>query len=84
MVVAAFGASGHVPAERLGPAGFNRRHHLQLGQADMPRVGLPPRRTMGTEDVSQFQRWPGHAAPASVRAIGSEHPVLHKLHLLEG
>ena len=50
----------------------------------MPRIGPSPRRAMGAEDVSQFQRWPGHAAPASVRPDGSEHPVLDKLHLLEG
>jgi hypothetical protein len=39
---------------------------------------------MGTEDVSQFQRCAGYAAPASSRAVRSEHPVLHNLHLLEG
>ena len=26
----------------------------------------------------------GTKAPASIRAVGSEHPVLHNLHLLEG
>ena len=82
--MAAAGATGHMPAECLGSAGFDGRHHLELGQADMPRIGLPPRRAMSAEDVSQFQRWPGHAAPASVRPDGSEHPVLDKLHLLEG
>ena len=50
----------------------------------MPGIGLPPRRTMGTEDVSQLQRRAEHAALASIRAVRSEHPVLHNLHLLEG
>jgi hypothetical protein len=36
------------------------------------------------EPIAVFQRWPGHAALASVRPNGSEHPVLDKLHLLEG
>ncbi len=44
--MAAAGAPGHMPAESLGPAGFDGRHHLELGQADMPRIGLPPRRAM--------------------------------------
>jgi signal transduction histidine kinase len=83
VLMAATGAPGHMPAESLGPAGFDGRHHLELGQADMPRIGPSPRRAMGAEDVSQFQRWPGHAAPASVRPDGSEHPVLDKLHLLD-
>jgi hypothetical protein len=50
----------------------------------MPGISLPPRRTMDTEDVSQFQRWPGHAAPALTQTVRSEHTVLHNLHLLEG
>jgi hypothetical protein len=48
------------PAKRLGPAGFNRRHHLQLGEADMSRMGLPPRRAVCAEYVSDLQRGPGH------------------------
>ena len=60
VMVAALGAARHMPAERLGPAGLDRRHHLELGEADMPRIGLPPRRTMGAEDVSDLQLWPGH------------------------
>ena len=30
-----------MPAERLCPASLNRRHHLQLREAQMPRVGPP-------------------------------------------
>jgi hypothetical protein len=53
--IIAFGARGHMPAERLGSAGFNRGHHFELGQADMSFIGLPPSRTMVTENVSDLQ-----------------------------
>jgi hypothetical protein len=35
-----------VSAERGGAAGFDRRHDLQLGEADVAGVGLAPRRPM--------------------------------------
>jgi hypothetical protein len=73
VMVAALGAARHMAAERFSSAGLNRPlswfaskpltgsgHHLELGEADMPYIGLPPRRTMGTEDVSDLQLWPGH------------------------
>jgi hypothetical protein len=64
----ALGAARHMPAKRLGSAGFNRRHDLELGEADMPGIGLPPRRTMGTEDVSDLQPRPGHPGVRSLQA----------------
>ena len=64
MLVLAFGARGHMPAERLGSAGLNGGHHFELGQADMPSIGPPPRRTMGAEDVSNLQRGFGQLAGA--------------------
>ena len=72
--MAALGASRHMPAERLGPAGLDRRHDLELGQADMPGIGPPPRGAVGAEDVSDLQRGPGHVIrallqPASQRLI---------------
>ncbi len=67
VVVAAFGATRHMPAERLGSAGLDGRHHLELGQADMPLMGLPPRTTMGAEDVSQLQLGPGHTGAESLQ-----------------
>ncbi|PZX24550.1 hypothetical protein LY10_02851, partial [Planktotalea frisia] len=47
MLVIAFGARGHMPAERLGSAGLNGGHHFELGQADMSLIGLPPHRAVG-------------------------------------
>ena len=38
-------------AERRGPAGLDRRHRLQLGEAHVTGVGLAPRRPMGAKDV---------------------------------
>ena len=76
MVVATFDTTGHMPAERLGPAGLYRGHDLELGQADMPRIGLPPRRTMGAEYVSDLQLWPKHAPSVrSNQASVSAEPI---------
>jgi hypothetical protein len=40
-----------VSAERRGPTGLDRRHDLQLAEADVAGVGLAPRRPMGAKDV---------------------------------
>jgi len=55
MVVSAFGARGYMPAKRFGPADLNRGHHFELGQADVPRIGPPPRGTISSKDVSDLQ-----------------------------
>ena len=78
VLVATFGAARHMPAERFGPAGLNRRHYFLLAEADMPGIGLPPRRTMGTEDVSDLQLGPGHSGARSLQAS------LHRLILQLG
>lgn len=63
-----------MPAERLGPAGFDRRHHPELGEADMPGIGPPPCGTMGAKDVSDFKPRAGHRPgpliPASILQLG--------------
>jgi hypothetical protein len=40
-----------VTAKRRSAAGLDRRHHLQLPEADMAGVGLAPRRAMSAKDV---------------------------------
>ena len=40
-----------VSAERGGATGLDRRHDLQLGEADVTGVGLAPRRPVGAKDV---------------------------------
>jgi hypothetical protein len=58
-------------AERRGPASLDRRHRLQLGEAQVTGVGLAPRRTMGAKDVGDLQTGPRHAAAVRRAAIGS-------------
>jgi hypothetical protein len=51
-----------VSAERGGATGLDRRHDLQLAEADMTGVDDAPRRAMGAKDVGDLQRGPRHAA----------------------
>ena len=57
--VAAILASLDVSAECRGAARLDGRHHLQLGQADMPGMCRPPDRPGRTEDVGDLQ-WRSH------------------------
>ena len=67
MAVVTLGTCRHMPAERFGSAGFDRRHHFELRQADMSLVGPPPRGTVLLENVSNLQlgagHYPGRATP---------------------
>ena len=45
-----------MPAECFGSTGLDRGHHFELTEADMPCIGLPPRRAICTKDVSDLQR----------------------------
>ena len=55
---AVLAALNGVSAERGGTAGLDRRHDLQLAEADMAGVGLAPRRPMGAKDVGDLQARP--------------------------
>lgn len=58
-------------------------NHLELGQGDMPGIGLPRRRAMGAEDVSQLQLRPGHARRRSLQT-SLDGPILQlRLHFVE-
>src|SRR5437879_13397933 len=48
-------------AERRGAAALDRRHHLQLIEADVTGMGRTPRRPVVAEDVRDLQRWAGHS-----------------------
>ena len=48
-------AAQDVPAQRCGAAVLDRRHHLELAEADMAGVGLAPRRAMAAEDIRNLQ-----------------------------
>jgi hypothetical protein len=46
--------------ERHGAAALDRAHHLELAEADVTGVGVPPRRPVVAEDVRDLQSGPGH------------------------
>jgi len=56
VAVLTFSAGRHMPAECFGSTGLDRGHHFELTEADMPCIGLPPRRAICTKDVSDLQR----------------------------
>ena len=58
-------------AERGGPTGLDRRHHLQLGEAHVTGVSLAPRRPMDAKDVGDLQARPRHAALVRRAAFAS-------------
>ena len=70
-LVRAVFAALDMAAERGGPTGLDRRHDLQLTEADMAGVGFAPRRPMGAKDVGDLQARPPHAAAIRRAAIGS-------------
>ena len=49
-----------VAAERRRAAAFDCTHHLQLVEAHMTAVGLPPGGTVIAEDVRDLQNWSNH------------------------
>jgi hypothetical protein len=53
-------AARDMTAERCRAAALDRRHHLELAEADMAGVGLTPRRSMAAEDIRNLQRRAGH------------------------
>src|SRR5258708_6318252 len=50
-------AARDMAAERCRAAVLDRRHHLELAEADMAGVGLAPRRSMAAEDIRNLQPW---------------------------
>ena len=50
-------AARDMPAERCRAAVLDRRHHLELAEADMAGVGLAPRRSMAAENIRNLQPW---------------------------
>src|SRR6202048_4453972 len=52
-------------AERRGAAALDRRHHLEVAEADMAGIGTAPCRAMVAEDIRNLQRRARHARRAS-------------------
>ena len=53
-----------MPAEGRRAAALDRRHHLQLAEADMAGIGLAPCRAMAAEDIRDLQSRTRHARRA--------------------
>jgi len=47
-------------AERRRAAALDGRHHLQLVEADVARIGSTPRLSVAAEDIRDLQRWTQH------------------------
>jgi len=62
LAVRALLAARDMSAERRRAAVLDRRHHLELAEADMAGIGPAPCRTVATEDVRDLQRWTRHDA----------------------
>src|SRR5215831_11541407 len=52
-------AARHMAAECCRAAVLDRRHHLELAEADMAGIGLTPCRSMAAENIRDLQRWTG-------------------------
>ena len=61
-------AARDMAAERRRAAALDRRHHLQLAEADMAGIGLTPCRAMAAEDIRDLQSRTRHARRAFRRA----------------
>jgi len=68
LAVRALLAARDMSAERRRTATLDRRHHLQLTEADMAGIGPAPCRAVAAEDVRDLQRWTRHA-PRFRRAV---------------
>ena len=58
-------------AERRRAAALDRRHHLELAEADVAGVGAAPGRPVAAEDVRDLQSGTRHAAAATPAAAPS-------------
>ena len=53
-------AARDMSTERCRAAALDRRHHLELVEADMAGIGPTPCRAVVAEDVRDLQRWTRH------------------------
>jgi hypothetical protein len=64
--LAAIVAPFDMSSQRRRSAALDRRHDLQLAEADVPGVGLTPRRAVAAEDIRHLDRRPRHGGSTSV------------------
>jgi hypothetical protein len=58
--------------ERRAATLFDRRHDLELAQADVTVLGSAPGRSVGAEDIGDFKDGALHDAPLSKVACSPE------------
>ena len=68
--VPAVGASLDVATQSGGAAMFDRRHDLELMQAEMPGMGRAIRRASSTEDVGDLERGAHQPQPSGASSLG--------------
>jgi hypothetical protein len=59
--------SRHVAAERGGAAALDRRHHLELTEAQVAAIGTAPSWPVGAEDIRDLQRATRHRNAPDLR-----------------
>ena len=69
LAVGAVLAARDMAAERRRAAVLDRRHHLELAEADMAGISPAPCRPVAAEDVRDFQRWTRHEGSRVRRAV---------------
>jgi hypothetical protein len=62
-------AAHDMTAERCRAAVLDRRHHLELLEADMAGIGLTPCRSMVAEGIRDLQSWARHACRVLSRRL---------------
>ena len=77
-------AARDMAAEGCRAAALDRRHHLELVEADMAGMGLTPCRTMAAEDIRNLQSRARHARASAGRPdlFKLERKMLQRAHNL--
>src|SRR5439155_24137510 len=71
-------ASLDMSAQRGGAALLDRRHDLELGQAQMPCMGGTVSRACGTEDIGNLERGAQATSAARVLALHQQRQTLKR------
>ena len=61
----------HMAAQRRAAALFDGRHHLELAEAQVAVLGLPPGRPVGAEDIRDLQGGARHGAALTRAAFNA-------------
>jgi hypothetical protein len=73
-------AAHDMAAESRGAAALDRRHNLQLAEADMTGIGFTPCRAMVAEDVRDLQGGTGHDRRGLCRRLLQRSEPIQRAH----